>query len=56
MEIVAGDSFSNVINVTSFLSTNAITLFGALAVIALACMYIIVLVQRRTVRVTEGAN
>jgi len=56
VEIVAGDSFSYGINVTSFWSTNAIALFGALAVIALACMYIVVLVQRRTVRVTEGAN
>jgi ABC-type antimicrobial peptide transport system permease subunit len=56
VEIVAGDSFSYGINVTSFWSTTAIVLFGALAVIALAGMYTVVRVQRRALRVSQGTD
>jgi uncharacterized protein YdaL len=56
VEIVAGDSFSYGINVTSFWSTTAIVLFGALAVIALVGMYAVVRVQRRVLRISEGTD
>jgi uncharacterized protein YdaL len=56
VEIVAGDPFSYGVNVTSFWSTTAIVLFGALAVIALVGMYAVVRIQRRALGVSEGTD
>jgi hypothetical protein len=49
VEIIAGDAFSYGVNVTSFWSTTAIALFGALAVVALIGMYAVVRVRRRPI-------
>ena len=56
VEVVAGDAFSYGVNVTSFWSTNAIVLFGAVAVTALLAMFVIVRAKRRALFVDEGAR
>ncbi len=47
VEIVTGDPFSYGVNITSFWSTTAIAMFGALAVTSLFGMYIVLVVVRR---------
>jgi uncharacterized protein YdaL len=56
VEVVAGDSFSYGINVTSFWSTTAIAAFGAVAVVALIGMYLVVRIRRGTVRLDGSAG
>jgi uncharacterized protein YdaL len=55
VEIVAGDVFSYGVNLTSLWSTNAIALFGFLAVLALLLMYTGVRIVRRR-SVPAGGN
>jgi hypothetical protein len=47
VEIVTGDPFSYGVNITSFWSTTAIAIFGALAVTSLFGMYLVLVVVRR---------
>jgi hypothetical protein len=56
VEVVAGDSFSYGVNVTSFWSTTAIVVFGALAVVALLLMYTVARVRRRALRLGGEAR
>jgi hypothetical protein len=46
-EIITGDPFSYGVNITSFWSTTAIAVFGALAVTLLFGMYIVLVIIRR---------
>jgi len=48
VELVAGDTFSYGVNLTSFWSSTGITLFGLISVTALLLMYAMVVVRRRT--------
>jgi hypothetical protein len=45
--LVAGDLFSYGINLTSFWSSNAIAVFGAIAVLMLVVMYLVLKIVRR---------
>jgi hypothetical protein len=56
VQVVAGDSFSYGVNVTSFWSTTAIMIFGALAVVALIGMYLVIRVRRGAIHFAERAQ
>jgi hypothetical protein len=47
VSVVTGDLFSYGINMTSFWSSNAIAIFGVIAVLMLAAMYLILKIVKR---------
>ena len=55
VDLVAGDVFSYGVNLTSFWSTTAIAIFGALSVVCLVGMYLILkVIRRRTVPAADS--
>jgi hypothetical protein len=47
VRLLTGDAFSYGVNITSFWSSNAIAIFGSLAVLSLVAMYIALKFVRR---------
>ncbi len=47
VELTGGNAFSNSINVTSLWSSNGIAIFGSLAVLLLAALYLFLKIKKR---------